>query len=90
MKGTREEYVKKLTPHIEEIYQIHIESLDAIYKEWEKKAKEIEAEMRVAVKRRDSLIHNIGRATVEDLKSYHYLFFDCEGQVVDDKGENKK
>lgn len=89
MKGTREEYIKKLTPHIEEIYGIHIESLNERYKEWEKRAKEIRAELKVAIRRRDSLIHNISRATVDDLKSYHYLFFDCEGQVIKEKTNNE-
>ena len=83
MKGTREEYFKKLKPHIQEVYDLHIKSLEIQNRELIKKANSIKCKMEAALKRKDSMIYNMSRATVEDLKSYHYLFFDCEGTVTE-------
>jgi len=86
MIGSKEEYRKKLRPHIEEIYDIHIKSLDIKRKALEDKVRELKVKIKEANERKESMVYNINRATAQDLTSFHYLFFNCEGRITD---ENK-
>ena len=82
MAMSREQYAKKLTPHIAEVYDLHIKSLDIKQKETQKEADRLAREMVTAIKTKEELVYRIGRATDDDLVSFHYLFFGVEDKLI--------
>lgn len=82
MRDTRQRYIDKLIPHIEEMYEIHIKSLDIKAKELEEKTEGLRIRIQEAKDRKKCLVHNISRDTGQDLTSFHYLFFGVEGKIT--------
>jgi len=82
MKGTRQEFINKMMPMISDSYDVFIAALDIKKKEAQEKMRNIDQRMESLKTLQEELENNIGRATDGDLKSYHYLFFGTEGNLI--------
>lgn len=78
MTQNRDAKIQKLVPVISEAYDYQIKLQKQKVIDAANALKAAETELQRLEKKKVNLEHNIGRATNDDLSSYHFLFFGSE------------